>query len=75
MEAMLSAYLFIIALTFTGERWQLLLQTLHLVLVVILIMAMTPHGGLFAFSTAVLIANLIRVLLVILLGVCKAERT
>ena len=73
--AMLSAYLFIIALTFTGERWQLLLQTLHLVLVVILIMAMTPHGGLFAFSTAVLIANLIRVLLVILLGVCKAERT
>ena len=69
--AMLSAYLFIIALTFTGERWQLFLQTLHLVLVIILIMVMTPGGGLYGFSMAVLIANLIRVLMVILLGILK----
>ena len=72
--AMLSAYLFIIALTFTGERWQLLLQTLHLVLVVILITLITPKSGLAGFSAAILAANLIRVAAVILLGVVKAGR-
>ena len=78
--AMLSAYLFIIALTFTGERWQLALQTLHLGVLVLLITLMTPGGGLYGFSTAVLLANLIRVLLVLILGIwkggspCRAEK-
>ncbi len=72
--AMLSAYLFIIALTFTGEKWQLLLQTLHLVLVVVLITAVTPRSGLMGFSAAVLAANLIRAAAVIVLGVCKAAQ-
>lgn len=79
--AMLSAYLFIIVLTFTGERWQLSLQTIHLILVVILIFVMTPGGGLFGFSAAVLTANLLRVIAVILLGIwkggasCRSEKS
>ncbi len=70
--AMLSAYLFIIALTFTGEKWQLVLQSLHLVLVIVLISAMTPGGGLPGFSLAVLIANAVRVAAVILLGTARS---
>ena len=70
--AMLSAYLFIIALTFTGERWQLLLQTLHLALTIALMIPMTRSGGLAGFARAVLIANLLRVLAVTALGIIKA---
>ena len=66
--AMYSAYLFIIVLTFTGEKWQLALQVLHLVILLILITAMTPTGGLKAFAAAVLAANAIRILMVVCLG-------
>ena len=72
--AMLSAYLFIIVLTFTGAHWQLLLQTLHLGCVVLLIMLMTPGGGLPGFSMAVLIANVLRIAAVLLLGIVFAGR-
>ncbi|MDO5701976.1 MAG: hypothetical protein Q4G47_01295 [Lachnospiraceae bacterium] len=66
--AMLSAYLFIIVLTFTGPQWQLGLQTGHLVLVVVLITAMTGAGGLAGFSNGVLAANAVRVAAVLVLG-------
>ena len=66
--AMLSAYLFIIVLTFTGAHWQLILQSGHLVLVIVLITAMTAAGGLSGFSNAVLIANALRIAAVLLLG-------
>ncbi len=71
--AMLSAYLFIIVLTFTNERWQLGLQVLHLLLLLILITVMTRSGGIVGFSIAVLCANVIRVLLVLVLGLVKAS--
>ena len=72
--AMLSAYLFIVVLTFTGAKWQLALQLLHLVILMLMITRMTQGGGLPGFSAGVLIANTIRILLVLTLGFIKAGR-
>ena len=58
----LSAYLFIVVLTFTEEKWQLLLQIF------------TGRGGIMGFAEAVLIANTLRVAAVILLGIIKAGK-
>ena len=66
--SMLSAYLFIVVLTFTGAKWQLILQGIHLVLLIVLVILFTPRGGLPGFSTAVLAANAVRIVLVLLLG-------
>ncbi len=72
--AMLSAYLFIIVLTFTSEKWQLLLQGCHLGLVLVLIFLMTGKGGLGGFSAAVLIAGVARVAAVLVLGFAKSAK-
>ena len=66
--AVLSAYLFIVVLTFTEERWQLILQTAHLGVLLLLVFALTPGGGLQGFSVAVLIANALRIAAVLILG-------
>jgi O-antigen/teichoic acid export membrane protein len=71
--AILSAYLFIIVLTFTDEKWQLGLQGVHLVLILVLVFFMTDKGGFSGFCLAVLIANLIRTLAVTCLGFMKAK--
>ncbi len=63
-----SAYLFMVVLTFTAEKWQLVLQAAHLCLTVLLVIACTPRGGIQGFSRAVLIANAARVLAVLVLG-------
>lgn len=68
----LSAYLFIVVLTFTEEKWQLILQIFHLVVIVALVLLFTGSGGIMGFAKAVLIANAIRVAAVILLGLLKA---
>lgn len=70
----LSAYLFIVVLTFTEEKWQLLLQILHLVVIVALVLLFTGSGGIMGFAGAVLIANVIRVAAVIMLGLIKAGK-
>ncbi len=72
--AMLSAYLFIIVLTFTGASWQLLLQCIHLGVTVLLIFLMTPAGGMMGFARAILIANALRIAAVLLLGYVFAGR-
>ena len=71
---MLSAYLFIVVLTFTEEKWQLLLQIFHLVVIVALVLIFTGRGGIMGFAEAVLIANILRVAAVILLGIIKAGK-
>ncbi|MDO4477839.1 MAG: hypothetical protein Q4B73_02210 [Lachnospiraceae bacterium] len=71
--SMLSAYLFIIVLTFTSEKWQLGLQCAHFVIVLLLIFAMMG-GTLMGFSNAVLIANALRILAVLVLGLVMAGR-
>lgn len=70
----LSAYLFIVVLTFTEEKWQLLLQIFHLAVIVALVLLFTGSGGIMGFAEAVLIANAIRVAAVILLGLIKAGK-
>lgn len=68
----LSAYLFIVVLTFTEEKWQLILQIIHLVIITALVLLFTKNSGIMGFAEAVLIANAIRVAAVILLGFWKA---
>ena len=70
-----SAYLFIIVLTFTKESWQLELQLLHLAIIAALVLSATGRWGILGFSLAVLGANAIRVILVILLGILKSRKT
>ena len=68
----LSAYLFIVVLTFTEEKWQLILQIIHLAVIAVLVLIFTEKSGIMGFAAAVLIANVIRVAAVILLGLWKA---
>ena len=71
---LLSAYIFIVVLTFTEEKWQMILQVVHLAVILALVYAMTPQGGLHGFSVAVFMANGIRVLLIILFGLVRSGR-
>lgn len=71
---LLSAYIFIVVLTFTDEKWQMILQTVHLVIISLLVYSMTKGGELYGFSVAVLLANAIRVLTVITFGLIRAGK-
>lgn len=70
----LSAYLFIVVLTFTDEKWQLFLQIFHLILITVLVLIFTGSRGIMGFAVAVLIANAVRVAAVILLGLWKSGK-
>lgn len=63
-----SAYLFIVVLTFTEEKWQMILQIVHLAIITVLVTVMTGSGSIEGFAGAVLAANTIRVLAVALFG-------
>lgn len=71
--AVFSAYLFILVLTFTREKWQLYLQAGHFILLILLILYLTPRQGLAGFSMAVLFANALRVGAVLVLGFLGAR--
>ena len=71
--SMLSAYLFILVLTFTGEKWQLTLQTVHLAVLCLLIYMTIGSGSLLTFSAAVLAANALRICAVLVLGFAKSK--
>ena len=71
--SMLSAYLFILVLTFTGEKWQLTLQTAHLIVLCLLIFITIGSGSLLTFSIAVLAANALRICAVLVLGFAKSK--
>jgi len=70
--SLLSAFLFILVLTFTDEKWQLGLQIGHLCVMVVLILMLTPRYGIVGFSWAVLVGNGVRILGVVVLGGVKA---
>lgn len=72
---LLSAYIFIVVLTFTDERWQMILQTLHLIIISVLVYFFTRGGDLHGFSVAVLLANAIRVITVICFGLYRVGKT
>ena len=69
-----SAFLFIIVLTFTEEKWQLWLQTAHFVILTIASVICTKMFGIQGFAWALLGANTLRVAAVILLGTIKAKK-
>lgn len=69
--AVLSAYLFMLVLTFADERWQLILQALHLGVMMAMAIPMTLKSGLMGFSLAVMIANILRIAAVLCLGLVK----
>ncbi len=71
--SMLSAYLFMVVLSFTGEKWQLILQIGHMVLMTVLVLDFTGKHGIVGFAAASLIANALRVLAVLALGFVKAS--
>lgn len=70
---LLSTYLFMIVLTFSDERWQFGLQLIHLGVLLVLIFSI-GRGSLMGFSTAVLIANALRIGAVMLLGFIKSDQ-
>ena len=71
---LLSAYIFIVVLTFTEEKWQMILQTIHLIIISLLVFCMTRGGDLHGFSIAVLLANTIRVVTVITFGLIRVGK-
>jgi O-antigen/teichoic acid export membrane protein len=71
--SLFSAYLFMVVLTFAEEKWQLLLQSAHLVIMAALVLFFTPEYGIVGFAAAALAANGIRILAVLLLGIIKAN--
>ena len=71
---LLSAYIFIVVLTFTEEKWQMILQTIHLIIISLLVFFMTRGGDLHGFSIAVLLANTIRVITVITFGLIRVGK-
>ena len=71
---MYSAFLFILVLTFTEEKWQLILQILHLGILLAAVLIGTNLGGLAGFSAAVLIANIIRVVIVTAFGAFRLRK-
>lgn len=68
-----SAFLFMVVLSFTSEQWQLLLQVLHIIVFTAIAIPMTKQGGMRGFAIAAMIANGLRILLVILLGIVKSQ--
>lgn len=71
---MYSAFLFILVLTFTDEKWQLWLQAAHFVILAVVSAVCTKAYGIQGFAWALLGANALRVAAVILLGTIKAKK-
>ena len=68
-----SAFLFILVLTFTDERWQLGLQLAHFGILLAVSIPAAKMYGLTGFAYASLGANILRVAAVIILGLVKAQ--
>ena len=68
-----SAFLFILVLTFTDERWQLGLQLAHFGILLAVSIPAAKMCGLTGFAYASLGANILRVAAVIILGLVKAQ--
>ena len=68
-----SAFLFILVLTFTDERWQLGIQLAHFGILLAVSISAAKMYGLAGFAYASLGANILRVAAVIILGLVKAQ--
>lgn len=72
---LLSAYLFMVVLTFTKENWQLILQVFHLAVIMVFILIFIKKDGLMGFAVAVFLANGLRVAAVAGLGILKVKKS
>ena len=68
-----SAFLFILVLTFTDEKWQLGIQLAHFGILLVVSIPAAKIYGLAGFAYASLGANILRVAAVIILGLVKAQ--
>ena len=68
-----SAFLFILVLTFTDEKWQLWIQLAHFVILLTASVLAAKNYGMIGFAWACLGANTLRVVAVITLGIWKAK--
>ena len=68
-----SAFLFILVLTFTDEKWQLWIQLAHFVILLTTSVLAAKNYGMIGFAWACLGANTLRVVAVIALGIWKAK--
>ena len=69
-----SAFLFILVLTFTDEKWQLWIQLAHFVILLVSSVLAARAYGMIGFAWASLGANSLRVAAVIILGLLKAGK-
>ena len=69
-----SAFLFILVLTFTDERWQLWIQLAHFCILLVSSVLAARTYGMMGFAVASLGANSLRVAAVVILGIVKAGR-
>ena len=69
-----SAFLFILVLTFTDERWQLWIQLTHFCILLVSSVLAARTYGMMGFAVASLGANSLRVAAVVILGIVKAGK-
>lgn len=69
-----SAFLFILVLTFTDERWQLWIQLAHFCILLVSSVLAARTYGMMGFAVASLGANSLRVAAVVILGIVKAGK-
>ena len=69
-----SAFLFILVLTFTDERWQLWIQLAHFCILLVSSVFAACTYGMMGFAVASLGANSLRVAAVVILGIVKAGK-
>ncbi len=69
-----SAFLFILVLTFTDEKWQLWIQLAHFAVLLVTSVLAARAYGMIGFAWASLGANSLRVAAVIILGLVKAGK-
>lgn len=69
-----SAFLFILVLTFTDEKWQLWIQLAHFAVLLVTSVLAARVYGMIGFAGASLGANSLRVAAVIILGLVKAGK-
>ena len=69
-----SAFLFILVLTFTDERWQLWIQLAHFCILLVSSVLAARTSGMMGFAVASLGANSLRVAAVVILGIVKAGK-
>ena len=74
MLGLFSAFLFILVLTFTDEKWQLWIQLAHFAVLLVTSVLAARAYGMIGFAWASLGANSLRVAAVIILGLVKAGK-